>query len=83
MEQIANEKMLVCPRRWNTPLEEDGEGAEEHRATWGQAGGDEGGYGAGPSNGAGPSRKRGAEEALDDGEELPEEVKQRLAALQG
>lgn len=58
--------------RWNTPLDEEDVVPEEHRATWGQ--------GEAPPLPAGPpSRKR----PLEDDDEIDEDVKRRLAALQG
>ena len=64
--------------RWNTPMEEDAP-ADEHRATWGQAGAEvppPGAGGAAPP----PTRKRPLEEEEDD---LDDDVKRRLIALQG
>lgn len=63
------------PIWWNTPLEEDGTGADDNRTTWGQGGGDELAE-AGPSVG----RKRPAED-LDDEDDMPAEVRARLEAL--
>lgn len=62
----------ACQYRWNTPLDEEDVAPEEHRATWGQ--------GEAPPLPAGPpSRKRPHEEE----DEIDEDVKRRLAALQG
>lgn len=59
--------------RWNTPLDEEDVAPEEHRATWGQ--------GEAPPLPPLPaaSRKR----PLEDDDEIDEDVKRRLAALQG
>ena len=61
---------LTC--RWNTPLDEEDVAPEEHRATWGQGE-------APPLPPAAASRKR----PLEDDDELDEDVKRRLASLQG
>jgi hypothetical protein len=85
------------PVWWNTPLEgeEGGEGGEGGATTAWAAAGDYGGGGGGGGGGhdgadAGPpppSRKRDAPEPLAEGgedeEDLPDEVKKRLAALKG
>ena len=59
-------------RRWNTPLDEEDVAPEEHRATWGQGE-------APPLPPAAASRKR----PLEDDDELDDDVKMRLASLQG
>ncbi|KAJ9527855.1 hypothetical protein QJQ45_005503 [Haematococcus lacustris] len=77
------------PVWWNTPLEEDSkEGEAENRTVYQQRGAE--GGGRGPSgSGEGPryvaGRKRAPGEAGDyeDEDEMPEEVKRRLVALQG
>ncbi|DBA88795.1 hypothetical protein WJX77_003026 [Trebouxia sp. C0004] len=60
------------PVWWNTPLDEEDVAPEEHRATWGQGE-------APPLPPPAASRKR----PLEDDEELDEDVKRRLASLQG
>lgn len=60
------------PCRWNTPLDEEDVAPEEHRATWGQGE-------APPLPPPAASRKR----PLEDDDEIDEDVKRRLAALQG
>ncbi|KAJ9527719.1 G10 protein-domain-containing protein [Haematococcus lacustris] len=77
------------PVWWNTPLEEDSkEGEAENRTVYQQRGAEGGGRGASGS-GEGPryvaGRKRAPGEAGDyeDEDEMPEEVKRRLVALQG
>lgn len=64
-------RQLHC--RWNTPLDEEDVAPEEHRATWGQ--------GEAPPLPPVPaaSRKR----PLEDEDEIDDDVKRRLAALQG
>lgn len=58
------------PVWWNTPLDEEDVAPEEHRATWGQ--------GEAPTLPP-ASRKR----PLEEDDELDEDVKRRLASLQG
>lgn len=58
--------------RWNTPLDEEDVAPEEHRATWGQGE-------APPLPPVPASRKR----PLEDDDEIDEDVKRRLSALQG
>lgn len=58
--------------RWNTPLDEEDVAPEEHRATWGQGE-------APPLPPPAASRKR----PLEDDDEIDEDVKRRLSALQG
>ncbi|DBB08842.1 hypothetical protein WJX82_008429 [Trebouxia sp. C0006] len=60
------------PVWWNTPLDEEDVVPEEHRATWGQGE-------APPLPPAAASRKR----PLEDDDEIDEDVKRRLASLQG
>ncbi|KAL3149543.1 hypothetical protein ABBQ32_002323 [Trebouxia sp. C0010 RCD-2024] len=60
------------PVWWNTPLDEEDVAPEEHRATWGQGE-------APPLPPPAASRKR----PLEDDDEIDEDVKRRLAALQG
>uniref|UniRef100_A0A7S3R2P4 G10 protein n=1 Tax=Dunaliella tertiolecta TaxID=3047 RepID=A0A7S3R2P4_DUNTE len=69
------------PIWWNTPLDEEGGGAEENTTRWQQPG-------VAPSAEAGPSRegggrKRGADDLAEDDDDMPEDVKRRLAMLQG
>ena len=63
---------INCCCRWNTPLDEEHVVPEEHRATWGQGE-------APPLPPAAASRKR----PLEDDDEIDEDVKRRLASLQG
>ena len=63
---------INCCCRWNTPLDEEDVVPEEHRATWGQGE-------APPLPPAAASRKR----PLEDDDEIDEDVKRRLASLQG
>ncbi len=63
---------FTCCCRWNTPLDEEDVAPEEHRATWGEGE-------APPLPPPAASRKR----PLEDDDELDEDVKRRLASLQG
>jgi len=57
-------------------------GAEENRSTWQQPGVAPPAS-AGPSGAGSSGRKRGAEDLADDDDDMPEDVKRRLAALKG
>ncbi|MEW5320155.1 MAG: hypothetical protein WDW38_011252 [Sanguina aurantia] len=68
------------PVWWNTPLEEDGSKAEENKTTWGQAGASDAGGGSSSRDAGGASGSRPAQD-LDEEDDMPAEVRQRLAAL--